>query len=31
MTIDNSTPTRFESERLILRPYQAGDGAMYYV
>ena len=30
MTIDNSTPTRFESERLILRPYQAGDGAMYY-
>ena len=30
MTTDNSTPTRFESERLILRPYQAGDGAMYY-
>ncbi|HBX69204.1 MAG TPA: hypothetical protein DEH25_07435 [Chloroflexi bacterium] len=23
-------PTRIETERLYLRPYQAGDGAMYY-
>lgn len=23
-------PTRFESDRLILRPYQAGDGPMYF-
>ena len=23
-------PAQLESERLILRPYQAGDGAMYY-
>ena len=24
------TPTRIETERLYLRPYQAGDGPMYY-
>ena len=30
MTTSNTTPTRFESVRLILRPYQTGDGAMYY-
>lgn len=26
----SSHPTQFESGRLILRPYQAGDGAMYF-
>jgi ribosomal-protein-serine acetyltransferase len=28
--INNSTPPPFESQRLILRPYQAGDGPMVY-
>jgi len=31
MPINHSIPDRFESERLILRPYRAGDGAMYFV
>ena len=26
----DAAPTRFESQRLILRPYQAGDGEMYF-
>lgn len=29
-TISKYLPTRFESDRLILRPYHAGDGAMYF-
>ena len=30
MSINTSTPLQLESERLILRPYRAGDGAMYF-
>jgi len=30
MPINHSIPDRFESERLTLRPYRAGDGAMYF-
>jgi RimJ/RimL family protein N-acetyltransferase len=30
MPINHSIPGHFESDRLVLRPYQAGDGAMYY-
>lgn len=30
MPINHSIPDRFESERLNLRPYRAGDGAMYF-
>ena len=30
MPVNASIPDRFESQRLVLRPYQAGDGPMVY-
>ncbi len=30
MPINHSIPDKFESNRLFLRPYRAGDGAMYF-